>query len=227
MPITQFLSHLDDPAPGFQCALSGDSQESLGWKAFVSHRRKPPANASDIAMLRELLGPVSAPFEALYRANDGYLLYEDSLPNYYIATPDPAVRSYHAAGVQFYPISEWRSRTAKVFEDESSFGWDQAEIARWRDSCLLFGEICHSANYLAVRTSGPDAGKIYYLQHDPFIDGPIADSLEGLLDRIVADPAAFLNDMGCYTRYSDGQRDERGVTNHQWIPMAYIPDLRS
>jgi hypothetical protein len=45
---------------------------------------------------------------------------------------------------------------------------------------------------------------------------PIAESFEEFLDSILADPADFLNHLGCYTRYSDGK------TDIQWIPKEYV-----
>ena len=219
MPIARFLAHVNDPAPGFACHICDDPKETLGWTARVTNHPNGPASASSITLLRELLGPHAAPFEELYRAHDGMLLYEDVNLEVLPPSPNYSGRYFRAAGIEFYSIGDWQSRSKSVFDNPHSLGWEAAEIAKWRHSSLVFGEICHSGNYFAVRTRGADAGSIYYLQHDPFMEGPIAANLEALLDRVVADPAGFLESMGCYTSYHDGRTDK------QWLPKIYYPDV--
>jgi hypothetical protein len=48
---------------------------------------------------------------------------------------------------------------------------------------------------------------------------PLARSFAALLDRIADDPAKFLREVGCYTRYSDGKTDT------QWIPNEFITEI--
>ena len=81
---------------------------------------------------------------------------------------------------------------------------------------LAFAEIPHSGNYFTVKISGPNTGKIYYADHDDFDDEPFAESFVDFVARIVADPAQFLYDVVCYTRYSDGK------TSTRWIPKEYV-----
>ena len=84
----------------------------------------------------------------------------------------------------------------------------------WLKEGIAFGEIPHSANFFVVAES-ERAGKIYYADHDDFRESPIAGDLDELLDRIRNDPADFLYQCGCYTRYSDGKTDTK------WIPKEY------
>ena len=92
----------------------------------------------------------------------------------------------------------------------------ECDAAAWLKDGSAFGEIPHSANFFAV-AAGEDAGKIYYANHDDFREAPIAADLGELLDKIRSDPADFLYQCGCYTRYADG------TTDTQWIPKEYIP----
>ena len=95
-------------------------------------------------------------------------------------------------------------------------GWKK-EMPAWLKKGIPFGEIPHSANFF-VAGVGEDEGKIYYADHDDFKESPIAENLDELLDRIRTDPAAFLYQRGCYTRYSDG-------SDTQWIPKEYVSDV--
>ena len=56
------------------------------------------------------------------------------------------------------------------------------------------------------------------MDHDGWIEEPIAENFDALLKQIIADPAGFLVERGCYTRYSDEETDT------QWIPEEYIAD---
>ena len=81
-----------------------------------------------------------------------------------------------------------------------------------------FGVVCHSANYFTFHTAGPHAGTVFYVDHDDWQDKPIAKTFTDFLALILRDPADFLFNVGCYTRYSDGKTDT------QWIPKEYVPD---
>ena len=94
-------------------------------------------------------------------------------------------------------------------------GWEEDRMPTWLREGIAFGEIPHSANFFVVGV-GEDAGKVYYADHDDFRESPIAENLEELLDRIRSNPANFLYQCGCYTRYSDGK------TDRQWIPKEYV-----
>ena len=91
-----------------------------------------------------------------------------------------------------------------------------AEMPEWFSSGVVVGQIPHSANYFVIGTTGEDSGKIFYMDHDDFVEEPIANDAESLIDGFLADTAQFLFDRGCYTRYSDGK------TNRQWIPKHYV-----
>ncbi len=101
-----------------------------------------------------------------------------------------------------------------------AMGFPSDELPAAIPDSLAFAEIPHSANYFTVKTTGPDFGKIFYADHDDFSDDPFANSFGEFLARIVADPAQFLYDVGCYTRYLDGK------SSTQWIPRHYFADAR-
>src|SRR5262249_28444794 len=100
-------------------------------------------------------------------------------------------------------------------------GWSEEDMPDWLRQGIAFAEIPHSANYFIIQPNGEDAGKVFYADHDDFQPAPFANSFEEFLDSIVANPADFLNRLGCYNRYSHGK------TDIQWIPKEYVPDCRS
>jgi hypothetical protein len=154
-------------------------------------------------MIDSLLGKAGGPFKLLYGLHNGMTLYRDS-------------RS-EAAGVTFFPVEEWVARSQTMRDELSAMGWEKEQMPAWLREGIAFGEIPHSANFFVVGV-GDDAGKIYYADHDDFTESPIAADLEEFLDRIRSDPAGFLYQCGCYTRYSDGKTDT------QWIPQEYVSD---
>ena len=78
---------------------------------------------------------------------------------------------------------------------------------------LAFATIATSANYFVVYN-----GKIYYSDHDGGDDRVWGENLELFFQRALSDPAQFLSDAGCYTRYSDGR------TDRQFIPESFVHD---
>jgi hypothetical protein len=164
---------------------------------------KPPASAKALARIDSLLGEAGAPFQQLYGLHNGMVLYRDSQSN--------------AAGVTFFPIEEWPARSQAMRDELTAMGWEEDQMPLWLKEGIAFGEIPHSANFFVVGV-GEDAGKIFYADHDDFMEDPIAEDFEELLDMIRSDPADFLYQRGCYTRYSDGKTDT------QWIPKEYVSD---
>ena len=91
------------------------------------------------------------------------------------------------------------------------FDWmEEDEIWEFQKNGVAFGEIVASGNYFVWWN-----GTVYYSDHDGGDDTPYGRSLSDFLDRIVENPAKFLYDAGCYTRYGD----------EQWIPEEYVKDL--
>ena len=157
-----------------------------------------PASAEALAEIESLLGEAGKAFGQLYSLHNGMVLYRDLKSD--------------AAGMQFYPVEEWPTRSEAMREE---MGWLEDSMPAWLGEGIAFGEIPQSANFFVVGV-GKEAGKIYYADHDDFRESPVAEDLAELLDKIRTDPAAFLYERGCYTRYSDGKTDT------QWIPKEYV-----
>ncbi|MCO6454888.1 MAG: hypothetical protein J5I93_06280 [Pirellulaceae bacterium] len=112
-------------------------------------------------------------------------------------------------------------QTEEMRESMEAMGMDVDEMPGWFSSGVVVGRIPHSANYFVIGTTDHESGKIFYLDHDDFIEEPIAEDAEALIAALLADPAQFLYDRGCYTRYSDG------TTDRQWIPKQYLNEASS
>ena len=210
MPMQEFLKHIKDTAPAFRCYACGDHLEALNLTARLSNDLNPPASKKDLAEIESLLGAAGRPFKQLYGNHNGMVLYRDS--------PPMQCSTIVAAGVRFFPVEEWSARSAEMRDGLCAMGWAEDEMPIWLKEGIAFGEIPHSANFFVVGV-GAEARKIYYADHDDFRESPIAENLEELLDRIRTDPADFLLQRGCYTRYSDGHSDS------QWIPKEYVSDV--
>ena len=204
MSLADFEIHLNHPAPAFRCYACGDASEELAFLARVKNRLNPPATDEDIAELDALLGGQFDDAREFYKRHNGLLLYEDTRSD--------------AAGLELFPIGEWRYRSEGMREQFAEMGFEESDDPDGLLKGIAFGEICHSANYFTFQTTGPHSGTIFYISHDDWQNEPIAHSFSDFLALIVRDPAEFLYDAGCYTRYSDGKSDI------QWIPKEYISD---
>jgi hypothetical protein len=203
MPVQEFEEHIKDKAPAFRCYACGDCLERLDFTTRVSHDLNLPASAEALSEIESLLGEAGEPFKQFYGYHNGMVLYRDTLSV--------------AAGVQFYPVEEWPARSQDMREELVEMGWEEDSMPAWLKQGITFGEIPHSANFFVVGV-GEDAGKIFYADHDDFRESPIAENLAELLDKIRTDPAAFLYERGCYTRYY-------GHSDTQWIPKEYVSDV--
>ena len=82
-------------------------------------------------------------------------------------------------------------------------------------SALAIGGSPNSSSYLACVLEGAYAGAIFKVDHGGMPDGPLADSLAGLLSRAAADPVGFLQAAAAYPLYADG------ATAIRWQPIAF------
>lgn len=191
----KFIAHIQNPAPGFRCFKAGDSDESLDFDVQVENRCAPGASPEDIQNLRSQLGESSDELAELYSMHDGIQLYCQA----------------DSPGIELSPISSW----PKLNQEWK--GWfvdlEPDELWEFQAEGIAFGEVCFSGNYFVFHK-----GKVFYSDHDGGDDEPLAESFSAFLDRIMKDPAQFLEDVGCYTRYTDGKTDA------QWIPKEYVRD---
>ena len=73
-----------------------------------------------------------------------------------------------------------------------------------------------SGNYFVMPVEGPNAGKVFYADHDGWYESHFAKDFEEFITRVTSNPAHLLSEeLGCYARYSDG------TTPIQWIPESY------
>ncbi len=202
--LREMLSH---KSPGFRCYCAGARTKQLGFTARVRHILGEPATERALAQLDLQLRDASIVIRDLYVMYDGMTLYCDTKSD--------------AAGFELFQIADLSTRTAEMRESMEAMGMEADEMPGWFSSGVVVGQIPHSANYFVVGTTGHESQKIFYMDHDDFIDEPIADNAVSLIDALVADPAQFLYDRGCYTRYSDGR------TDRQWIPKQFLNETRS
>lgn len=197
--LREMLSHT---SPGFRCYSAEDRKERLGYTAPLRHILGKPATPEALAHLDSQLGDASVMIRQLYAMYDGLTLYCDTKSD--------------AAGFELFQIADWPMRTAEMQEAVEAMGLDPDEMPGWYSSGVVVGQIPHSGNYFVVGRTDDESGKLFYMDHDDFIEEPIAENAESLIAALLADPAQFLYDRGCYTRYSDG------TTNQQWIPKEYV-----
>jgi hypothetical protein len=189
------------PNPAFICTNGGRSEKTKRqFVASVYHVLNSAASTQDLAILRSLLGAQASQFEEVYSAHDGFVLYKDVLSD--------------AAGIEALPVARW---------DEAGEDMRQwfADLAPEDDpdhirSGVAFATVPRSGNYFVIPLDGPNAGKIFYADHDGWYDAPFADGFGEFIRRVTKDPAVLLSEeLGCFTRYSDGK------TSIQWIPESF------
>lgn len=202
MPFDTLRQMLRQESPAFRCYYAGDRSQNLGFTAHVRHLLGEPATAAALAQLDSQLGVAGASLRGLFSLHDRMTLFRDTKSD--------------AAGLELFAIADWPSKTVEMRELLEAMGVDLADMPEWFNTGVVIGQVPESANYFVVGTAGDSAGRLYYVDHDGFVEDPIADDAEALMDSLVVDPAQFMYDRGCYTRYSDGE------TNKQWIPKQYV-----
>jgi hypothetical protein len=197
------LAHIEAKSPAIRCYNCCDSAEDLKLLVSVKNDLNPPATTKSLALLEKHLGKSAKTFTSLYSLHDGFMLYKHS-------------RS-RTAGLHCFPVKLWQDKTNEMYEKLEAMGWEDEQYPLWlQKNSLAFGEIPGSANYFVVGTKKPYLGKIFYQMHDDYEEGPLARNFEDFMAMICADPADFLCQPGCHTRYSDGK------TTIQWVPKLYL-----
>ena len=125
-----------------------------------------------------------------------------------------------AAGIELLAVEKWEKGTAEMRDwfdhltDEPENDPDHIVTG------IAIATVPHSGNYFVMPVEGPSAGKIFYADHDGWYESAFANDFAGFLARVTRDPVKLLvDDVGCYTRYSDGK------TSSQWIPEEYFADI--
>ncbi len=198
------------PAPGFRCygCYAAPTRSGPRFLANVQHILHPPASPEAIAQIRQLLGASATQVAAFYQRHNGFVLYRDTLSD--------------AAGIELLPVEQWQTATEDVrcfFEclaDEPENDLDHILTG------IAMATVPHSGNYFVMPVEGPTAGKLFYLSHDAgWYESAFADDFDKFLAHVTQEPVRLLaEEVGCYTRYSDGK------TKEQWIPEEYFTDVR-
>jgi hypothetical protein len=189
------------PNPAFVCTnAGGNGKPKRQFIAKVHHVLNPPAEFGDLTVLRSRLGTLDPSIESVYEMHDGFTLFHDELSD--------------AAGIDVLPIAGWEEAESELREWLDDFDSDNdPDCIR---TGVAFATVRHSGNYFVIPVEGPNAGKVFYADHDGWYETHFAESFDDFVSRITSDPAKLLSEeLGCYTRYSDGK------TSIQWIPKQF------
>jgi hypothetical protein len=193
------------PQPGFRCCAAGD-QSGKRFVARVRHLLVSPASPESATLLRQKLGGHADQAAAFFERHNGFLLYRDTKSD--------------AAGIALLPILKWDAATLDM---QARFGHLADEPESDPDHILTgtaIATVPHSGNYFVMPTDGPSAGKVFYADHDGWYESAFGEDFNGFLAHVVREPVKLLTEeLGCYTRYSDGKTDA------QWIPEQYFADV--
>ena len=190
-----FLRHIKSGNQKFKCYLNSDENETLSLTVDIYNELNPGATDEEISLLTKLIPDNNEQIVAFYKLYNGIKLYCNA----------------DTSGLQFYSIGDLKELNDEWKEGHSDF--EEDELYDFQKSGFAFGEISHSGNYFILFE-----GKVFYDDHDGGDDTTAGETFNDFLSKIVTNPADFLNEMGCYTRYSDGK------TNGQYIPKVLVAD---
>ena len=199
--LQELVAFAEQTNSSFVCTNSGRSDKTNRiFVARILHVLNAISSADDLKVLHSMLGIHAASFEGIYAAHDGFVLYKDSLSD--------------KAGIEALPICQWQEAGDDMrqwfehLDDES----DPDHIR----SGVAFATVPQSGNYFVVPVKGPNAGKVFYADHDGWYESHFAADFAEFITRVTSNPVHLLSEeLGCYARYSDG------TTSIQWIPEIY------
>jgi hypothetical protein len=164
----------------------------------VRHTLNPPASDRELALARQMLGVHADQVVDLLTRHNGFTLYQDERSG--------------AAGVQMLPVAEWEGATTAAREWLNELGDDEHDPDRLRFG-VAFAHVPDSGNFFMIPTDGPNAGKVFYADHDGWYEEAFANDFHAFVVRVTTDAVNLLNEaLGGYTRYVDGK------TPIQWMP---------
>jgi hypothetical protein len=193
------------PNPGFRC-YAASNKSGARFLASIRHILNAPASTESIVQLRQMLSSHADKIATFYELHDGFILYRDS--------------KSEAAGIELLPVEKWEEATDDMRESFAHLADEPENDPDHIMTGIAIATVPHSGNYFVMPTEGPSAGKIFYADHDGWYESAFAEDFAGFLTHVVQEPVKLLTDeVGCYTRYSDGK------TTTQWIPEEYLPDI--
>ena len=185
--------HLALKKTRFICRDTSEQHELI---VPLTHAVGSPAKSTDLDKLQRIAGSEAEWLLPLYSEFNGIIFHRHG------DTAGLVVASIE----QLEQInSEWRAWFQDYLEPDEQYDFQQEGFA--------FACIADSDNYFVVYK-----GKVYYSEHDGGDDRVWGENLELFFKRALSDPALFLFDAGCCTRYSDGQ------TDRQFIPEVFVHD---
>ena len=202
----QFIEELlKAPAPGFRC-FAAPGKEKSRFLARIHHVLAPPASGEATAKIRQLLGDHAPQVAAFYQRHNGAALYKDTLSR--------------AAGIELLPVERWDEATEDMRDWFDHLAEEPENDPDHIVTGIAIATVPHSGNYFVMPVEGPAAGQIFYADHDGWYEEAFAKDFDAFVARVTRDPVQLLaEDVGCYTRYSDGKTDA------QWIPEEYFTDV--
>lgn len=161
----------------------------------VTSTAQGPATPAELERLTGLAGDEYIHLLPLYRLYNGITFHQ----------------SGEEAGLLIAAIDE----IAELNEDWR--GWfdylEPDDVYDFQKDGFAFATIAGSGNYFVCF-----GGKVHYSDHDGGDDAVWGESLVAFFERALSDPAKFLYEAGCYTRYSDG------MSSRQYIPETFSHD---
>lgn len=188
-----FLLHINSKNQKFKCYLNSDENETLTLTVDIYNELNEGATKNDIALLTQLIPENNNEITAFYKLYNGIKLYCNR----------------DTSGLQFYPVGDLLDLNEEWKQEHLDFSED--ELYDFQKGGVAFGDISHSGNYFIFFE-----GKIYYDDHDGGDNTPVGETFNKFLTNIITNPASFLYERGCYTRYSDGN------TDGQYIPKEFF-----
>lgn len=171
--------HLDLQAPRFVCR---DAKKSRSVEVHLSNEVGGPCSAEQLDRLRELCESEFEALEPLYRDHNGLMFHINGVTAGLVVCPIEELDQFN---------SEWREWFDELEPDE---------FYDFQREGFAFATIASSGNYFVLHR-----GRVYYSDHDGGDDSVWGTSLQSFFERALSDPARFLDQAGCYTRYSDGE----------------------
>ncbi|AJW65120.1 hypothetical protein VO54_03694 [Elizabethkingia miricola] len=188
-----FLRHIKSKNQKFRCYECCDENKTL--TVDIYNELKPGVTENEIPLLTRLFSEESEEIVAFYKMYNGIKLYCSGV----------------ISGLKIYPVNDLERLNEEWKEELSCY--EQDELYDFQNGGVAFGEIPYSGNHFVLFE-----GKVFYNDHDGGDDTPVGNTFNDFLSKIAIDPAGFLYDMGCYTRYSDGK------TEDQYIPKEFFAD---
>jgi len=184
--------HLSLKNPRFRCRDTAEHYELI---VPLSHAAGSPAKRTELDELRRVAGSEAEWLLPFYSEFNGIIFHRHGDTAGLIVASIDKLETLN---------NEWR----EWFQD-----MEPEDLYDFQREGLAFASIAASANFFVVHE-----GTVYYSDHDGGDDRVWGENLELFFERALSDPARFLSDAGCYTRYFDGS------TDRQFIPESFMHD---